>query len=267
MIFRPSSSVEARSSGFTLIELAIGIAILALLIGSVLVPLNTQVESRKIDETQRMLAQARDMLMGYVAANGYFPCPADESSKGQEALGATGHDSLTGACAASVGATSGYHGYLPAATLGFAPVDPQGYGLDAWGSQGNRIRYAVYSDAGTVANALIRSGGMAALGIPALGSATLFNVCASGTGTGGSDCGSPLPPGQVVLTTNAAIVIWSVGASSAPGSPHEAENADNDRVFVSRPRSEVAGLQFDDLIAWVPMNLVISRMIAAGQLP
>jgi type II secretory pathway pseudopilin PulG len=246
--------------GFTLVELAVSIFIIALLIGSVLVPLQTQVETRKIDETQRMLAQAREAVLGYVAANGYFPCPADGASNGQEALGAFAHDSLNGTC-------STYFGFLPAATLGYSPVDAQGYGIDAWGSSANRIRYAVFSDAGTVGTALVRSGGMAALGMAALGGATLFNVCLSGTGVGPSDCGSPLPPGQVILSTNAAVMIWSLGPRTVATSAHELENLDNDRVFVSRTRSDVVGNEFDDLLNWIPMSIVMSRLIAAGQLP
>ena len=256
-----------RARGFTMIELAVGVVVLALLLGSLLVPLATQVETRKVDETQRILAQARDALLGYAAANGYFPCPADGASNGQESLGATGHDSVTGSCAASVGTTNGYHGFLPAAALGVAPVDAQGYALDAWGLTANRIRYAVFTDAGAVGASLVRSGGMANLGIPVLGNATLFNVCVQGNGVGASDCGSPLPAGQVVLASNAAVVIWSLGGRTAGGSVHENENLDNDRVFVSRPRSDVGASLFDDLIMYIPMNLVISRLVAAGQLP
>lgn len=256
-------------AGFTLIEIAVGIAVIALLLGSILVPLTTQVENRKIDETQRILAQARDALLGYVAANGYFPCPADAASNGAEALGANAHNSssTTDACAASTGTTSGYHGFLPAATLGVAPVDAQGYAIDAWGFTANRIRYAIFTDAATIGTALVRSGGMANLGIPTLGGATLFNVCLSGVSVGATNCGSSSPPAQVVLSTNAAVVIWSLGARSTGDSVHESANLNNDRVFVSRPRSDVAGSEFDDIVTWIPMNLVISRLVAAGQLP
>lgn len=252
--------MRRAAQGFSLIELAVGIFIIALLLASVLVPLQTQVENRKIEETQRMLAQARDIVLGYVAANGYFPCPASAVTNGQEALGAFAHDSVNGSC-------STYYGFLPAAALGFSPVDAQGYGVDAWALPANRIRYAVFTDAGTVGTSLIRSGGMAGIGIPVLGTASLFSICASGAGVSANDCGSPLPAGQVILSTNAAVVIWSLGARSAATSVHELENLDNDRVFVTRTHSDVAGAEFDDLVTWIPMNLVISRLVAAGQLP
>jgi prepilin-type N-terminal cleavage/methylation domain-containing protein len=264
---------HGRNSGFTLLELAVGIVVLALLLGGLLVPLRTQVEVRKIDETQRMLAQAREALLGYVVANGYFPCPADGASFGAESNppdppGPAAHDSVNGTCGATTGdGTAGFHGFLPARALGMSPVDAQGYAIDAWGTSANRIRYAVYSDAGTIGRSLVRSGGMAGLGIPALGGASLFSVCLSGTGVGSADCGATAPPTQVTLATNAVAIIWSVGATSAAANAHETENLNNNRVFVSRPRSDVAATQFDDIVTWIPMTVVVSRLVAGGQLP
>lgn len=256
-----------HAAGMTLIEVAVGLVIFAMLVSSMLVPLQNQVETRKIDETQRMLAQARDAILGYVASNGYFPCPADSATNGLEAVGANAHDAQTGSCAASVGTTAGYYGFLPAATLGISPVDAQSYAVDAWATTGNRIRYAVYTDGATLGVSLVRSGGMAAVGIPALGGLTLFNVCLSGSGVSASDCGSPLPAGQQIVATNAVAVIWSVGANPGARSVHETQNQNSTRIFISRPRSDVAGSEFDDVVTWIPMTTVISRMIAARQLP
>ncbi len=254
---------RAHVRGFNLLELALGLAILGLVLGSIMVPLQTQVEARKIDDTQRLLLQARDLLMGFVAANGYLPCPADLSSgSGVETVSATAHDSINGACASSVGTTAGYYGYLPAITLGFSPVDSAGFALDAWGTNANRIRYAVYTDSGTMGLSLVRSGGLSNLGIPTIGSLTLFNVCQSASGVTTTTCGT-----AATLATNAAVVIWSVGANTSARSAQESQNLAGTRVFVSRTRSDVSGSEFDDLVMWVPMNLIISRMIAAGQLP
>src|SRR5512140_1908 len=70
------------AAGFTLIELAVVFGLIALLLGSLLVPLRIQIESRKFADTQKILDNAREALMGYAVANGYFPCPADASSNG-----------------------------------------------------------------------------------------------------------------------------------------------------------------------------------------
>ena len=90
------------AAGFSLIELAVGIAIITLLLGSLMVPLQSQIESRKIADTQKILDNAREALIGYAAANGYFPCPADYAgvSFGAEATGST--HIVNGLCPATV---------------------------------------------------------------------------------------------------------------------------------------------------------------------
>lgn len=247
-----------KTAGFTILEHAVSLSIIALVLGSVLVPLQTQLESRKLEETRRMLDVATEMLLGYAAGNGYFPCPADGSSNGQEPLG-TNH--LTGACAVS-------HGFLPAALLGFRPTDAQGYAVDAWEGASQRIRYAVSSQTiGGVDNAFTRTNGLRSAPIASFGAARLFSVCQSGSGASASDCGT-----AVTLASNAVAVVWSVGPSGAKGgsSVHEAQNPNPnggsaDSVFVSRGLSNVAGHEFDDLITWIPVTTLMSRLMAAGQ--
>jgi type II secretory pathway pseudopilin PulG len=115
-----------------MIELAVALLLIGLLLGSLAMPLHTRVEMRKAEETARVLDEARTALLGYAAANGYLPCPADESSVGHEAPGAN-HQS--GYCPT-------YFGFLPAAALGMNATESRGYAADAWGNAANRIRYA-----------------------------------------------------------------------------------------------------------------------------
>jgi len=68
-----------NSNGFTLIEMAITLFIVALLLGGLLVPLGAQVEHRKVTETQKALDEIKEALLGYVIINGYFPCPTTET--------------------------------------------------------------------------------------------------------------------------------------------------------------------------------------------
>ena len=245
--------------GFSVLELAISLFVIALLLGSILVPLQTQVEDRKLDETKRLLENAREALVGYAAANGYFPCPADAASNGQEASG-TNH--TTGTCPA-------WQGFLPAAALGFRPVDAQGYAIDAWGVTTNRIRYAVSNQTvAGVSYALTRTNGLRSIPIVSLASASLLQVCQSGAGVNpGSDCGT-----AVTLASNAAVVVWSPGSNAATGggSVHEAENPNPnggsaDRVFVSRQYSNVAESEYDDVLTWIPVTTLLSRLLIAGQ--
>ena len=40
-----------------------------------------------------------------------------------------------------------------------------------------------------------------------------------------------------------------------------------DRIFVSRPPSNIAATEFDDVVTWIPVGNLISRMVLGGQLP
>jgi type II secretory pathway pseudopilin PulG len=251
--------LQQAQSGFTILEHAVSLSIIALLLGSIMVPLQTQIENRKVDETKRMLDVAQEMLVGFAAANGFFPCPATASSNGQEPLGS---DHTTGSCPV-------WHGFLPAAVLGFRPTDAQGFALDAWDRPENRIRYAVSASAvGGIPQALTRVNGMRSAPLASFGAAPFLHICQSGNGVTADGCGS-----AVTLASNATIVVWSVGANAANGgkSVHEAQNPNPnggsaDRIFVSRGPSNVSGYEFDDLLTWLPATALLSRLVAMGQL-
>jgi type II secretory pathway pseudopilin PulG len=249
---------RANQTGFTLIEQAVSLTVIALLLGTVIVPLQTQIGNRKADETRRMLELAQEMLLGFAAANGYFPCPATVSSNGQEPAGT---DHVLGNCPT-------WHGFLPAALLGYRPTDAQGFALDAWDAASNRIRYAVSpSTIGGVDRALTRVNGMRMAPIATIGVTPLFHVCQSGNGVTANDCGT-----AVTLASNAAVMVWSAGANALTGgkSAHEAQNPNPnggsvDRIFVSRIHSDAPGHEFDDLVSWIPATTLVSRIISAGQ--
>ncbi len=268
-----------RAARFTIVELAVTMVVIAILLGSILVPLNTQVESRKYDETQRVLERAREALLGFAAAYGRFPCPASTTSNGAEHFFSPGGDPTNGICHSSVTGTNVYAGFLPATTLGLTPIDAQGYALDAWGlSPYNRIRYAVSNQTvnvqrpfTTLPDPPTNTRGMRAAGMANISSALLLHVCASGTGVvAGTNCGT-----AVTLTTNAIAVIWSVGPNAATTgglSTDEAENPNPvggsvDRVFVSKTRSGGTAGEFDDSVTWLGPATVFNRLIQAGQLP
>src|SRR5688500_4234020 len=248
------------SAGFTILEHAVSLTVIALLLGSIMVPLQTQIESRKIDETKRMLEAAQELLLGFAAAHGYFPCPATPTSAGQEPQGT---DHITGGCPV-------WHGFLPAALLGYKPVDAAGYALDAWEGTSNRIRYAVANTAvGGVPQALTRVNGLRSVPLASFAATPLYYVCQSGGGTTANDCGA-----AVTLASNAAVVVWSVGPNAAAGgtSTHEAQNPNPnggsaDRIFVSRGPSSVPAHEFDDIVTWIPATALVSRLVLAGQFP
>ena len=253
--------MQRRQGAFTLLEIMMVLLILTVLVTGMAIPLATQVAMRRYEETRRGLEDARDALLGFAAAHGRLPCPASATSNGEESF-APGGDALNGRC-------SNFHdGYLPAASLGLAPLDHEGFMRDAWMTPANRVRYAVFAgDANGVAQALTRANGMKSATLAGLGAAPNYLwICASGAGVSASGCG--VAANQ--LTKRAAFVLVSLGPNApiAPGNgSDEAKNLDGDAVFVSHDISAAPGNEFDDYVTWVTINLVVSRLVTAGRLP
>ena len=272
---RRRTAPSLRASGFTLLELAVVVAVITLMIGSLLVPLTTQVNQRNVSETERRLEEARQALLGYAMAHGRFPCPASNASNGVESF-AGGSSAVDGGC------SDFFDGFVPAVTLGLSNLDANGYMVDGWGLQQNRIRYAISNQAvpkadqspttnctllpaNCLTNALTRNNGMQGVGMTNLAAVNHIYVCASAP-TGANCTGAqPLADGTAVF------VVYSLGRNaSEPTSgagADEAKNLDNDNVFVSRTASSVSGAEFDDVVIWMSTNALISRLVAAGQLP
>ncbi|HSJ95509.1 MAG TPA: type II secretion system protein [Myxococcota bacterium] len=253
--------VAARRRAFTLLEVLIALAIVAMLASALAIPLAAQVHMRRVEDTRRLLGEARDALLGFAAAHGRLPCPATAGSRGRESF-AAGGDAGDGRCASFHG------GWLPAATLGLAPLDPEGFVRDAWGSAANRVRYAVHGGAiQGVAHALTRAGGMQMATLPGLGAAPHYlYICATGVAANASGCG----PAANQLTRRAAFVLVAPGLNAprdAAAGSDEARNLDGDAVFVSREASMAAGREFDDLLDWGAIHAVVNRMVLAGRLP
>lgn len=61
--------------GFSLIEMAIVLAIVALLLGSLLPTISSQIEQQRRNETRKYMDEVRDALLGYALANKHLPCP------------------------------------------------------------------------------------------------------------------------------------------------------------------------------------------------
>lgn len=242
--------------GFWLLEAVIALAVTAILVAGLAVPLAAQLQMRRSDEARRQLDEARDALLGFAAAHGRLPCPATAASRGDEAF-APGGDAADGRCADFHG------GLLPAAALGLAPLDESGFLRDPWQGAANRVRYAVHK--GTVngvAHALTRANGLRSATLAGLAASPGFlYVCASGRGVDATGCG----PAANQLTRRAAFVLVSAGAnaSAAPGAD-EARNLDGDASFVSR---EAGADGFDDVVHWASIHALAHRLVSAGRLP
>jgi hypothetical protein len=255
---------------------------MAMLASAMLVPFVAQVTQRKISATERILDQAAEALIGYATATGRLPCPATAGSFGAEDFAALG-DAANGIC-------ENFFGFLPAATLGFTPINSAGFAIDGWGTEQNQIRYAVASSTtpgtgiipGTPTYTFTKTGGMREARADVIAASRLLVVCSGGAGAVAGP--APVCGGTTVtLTTNAPAVLWSNGANAGTGgnnadeaqNPHPngtptggfPANGSADRIFVSRTRSDIGGNEFDDILTWLSVGTLVSRMVMGGQLP
>lgn len=274
----PAPTFLAR--GFTLIELAIVLFVVALMLGGMLLPLAGQQDIRNYGDTQKILTEARDALLGFAMANDRLPCPASSTSNGQEAFcitdsGActeTTSEQLHGRCAKP------YDGFLPAAKLGLSPVDPQGYRLDGWGGENiHRVRYAI-STANT--HAFSKPKGMQATGMTGTtGLAPDLQICNTGTGitdAGTATAACATTPVITALATDAVAVVYSLGKNAGTGGASTDEQHNPNRLvtgdpgFVTADRAFVnaaQGTAFDDQMLWLSKSTLFNRLVAAGRLP
>ncbi len=70
-------------TGFSLVEMAIVLAIVALLLGSLLPTISGQIEQQRRNETRKYMDEVRDALLGYAIAHKHLPCP-DTNDDGLE---------------------------------------------------------------------------------------------------------------------------------------------------------------------------------------
>lgn len=231
-------SKVSPQSGFTLIELAIVLVVVALLLGGLLMPLTMQIEQQKTRETQKAMEEIKEALMGHALAKGYFPCPAVSATNGTEdraAIPAT-------TCNKRVG-------FIPWAELGVAKSD-------AWG---RLFRYSVTS---TFSN----SGTKFTLSSPG-------DIVIKATTSDVNNIASAIP--AVVMShgkngylgkTEENTDITNLSTTNAD----EQTNASVGTLFINKIVTEnttATGGEFDDLVTWLSPNILFNRMVAAGKLP
>jgi len=260
---------RTRSAGFTLVELAVVLAIVTLLLSTMLYTLSAQTEARNFAENARRLAQVRELTLGFAVAKGRLPCPATATSLGQESF-------TSGTC------TSFYDGYVPAKTIGYSPTDSDGYALDMWG---NRLRFAVANLITDCSGSSTTPHFVSATNLRANGISCQPNdllVCKSSTGITGLACGTSFGTNgenQLMATSLVVVVIHSGGknlstastaaAATTAGRTDESANLNGDRIFVwhTPTDSSATNGEFDDQLAWITVGELYGRMVAAGVLP
>ncbi len=223
--------------GFVLIEIAIALLVLALILGGILAPLNAQVEQGKVSDTNKVISDINEALLGYVMINGRLPRPATSSTNGVENATVCGSEA---ACA----------GFIPWTTLGSGK-------LDAWG---NIIRYSVTP---AFANA--------AFALATVGDKTIQERNAA------SALVSYATEVPVVVWSNGPQNFGTNGTgavrannSSGVTNVDEITNNTASTTFIRRisvNNSAATGGEFDDIVTFIPTAILVNKAIAAGKLP
>jgi type II secretory pathway pseudopilin PulG len=221
-----------------LLIMLIGLGAAALLMQSVS---GAGLEAVRQQRTLAALGQAREALIGYAAAHGRLPRPASSASAGTENPQPCASDA---ACS----------GLLPWVTLGITSVD-------GWGKllhYSVTPAYTVAPLAAATAVADKRVHGRDSLG-------ALTDVA------GHQDCSvaAPCVPAVVFSSgkNNPAIDAHGYqqpGASDRNRDEQYNHTAAND--FISRAVSDdpaVAGGDFDDMVSWIPLEVLYRRMTSA----
>lgn len=224
--------------GFTLIEMAMVFVIMALLLGGGLTILRTQLEQQRIRDTQRLLDEARDALIGFAVFNGRLPRPAISAVNGVE---------NTANCPSDLVCT----GLIPWVTLGTTRAD-------AWGKI---LRYSVTpafsSDSPlpaltTLGTKNIETRNNAGALVPLANSVPVV-IFSHGEGRWG--------------TTEAGVAIADGSDTNVDEDINQTGGALG-ATFRQRTINELptaTGGEFDDMVIWIPTGVLFNRMVQAGR--
>jgi prepilin-type N-terminal cleavage/methylation domain-containing protein len=232
-----------KKGGFTLLELAIVLAVLGLLLGGGSLLLQPMLDNNRRNETKARLKVIEDALTVYAAQNFDLPCPSNP------ALGPS--SASNGAEGSSCSSVMEFGG-VPWRAMGLSEADV----LDGWG---RRISYAVTSDLA------VASGGP--LNCPSLG----FGATPPGINQGrlenrGANDAAIPPSGNAAGPAKAAYVLISHGENGSgaflpsgqrlPDGPASATEIANrktvgggtDTVFYYEKRTSDTDVGFDDIV-------------------
>jgi len=274
---------KLRQSGFTLVEIAIVLLIVTILLGYSVAMFPLQQELKQYRHVEAEMDSVIEHLIAFAQINGRLPCPdtggdvngttTPGTIDGQEdfddiidnVTGLAGTDGIIDNCKA-------YFGFLPGRTLGInGKYDDLGRLVDPWdGGYGYAISEVDFTGDGKIDLVTpngIRDEGMANV-TPDL------VICDDSPNLGDDlDCTAAGANSDDVIGTNGEVVavIISLGKDyEIPATSNiQAENLDDfhdgtqDKVYIFSPRRD----DYDDIVRWLSLNLLFSRMIEADQLP
>ena len=234
------------TKGFTLIEVAIVLAIVGIIMAGMFGGMGALRESAKFKEDQRKLQDIKSALISYVAVNGYLPCPTNPND------GNTGLQSPPENRATTDGSCDVTFGYLPYADIGSHSVNAYGLpfsysintGATADSNTKNKDHSASYFGA---SNCDINNGNPPCFNSSTPPTATNlgsgnFNICKSIIG---GNCVDP-------LAQNIPLVVISHGQNScANASNLEQENCNQNQNYLQATQARSGSNAFDDVLIWL----------------
>lgn len=229
-------------TGFSLVEMAIVLAIVALLLGGLLPILSGQMEQQRRNDTRRQLDEIKDALIGYAIMNGRLPCPTTQADPANSLYGQEDASCPIG--------TPTTDGYLPWKTLGVSEID-------AWGTKrtGTSSPWTGYWRYRTDRNFSKSSSPIT------LSTGGTFSYCPSAS----NDCLVVQDSTGNSLTSSSERPI-AIVFSTGPNITADAQNASFESTN-GIYQSDVPGPTFDDMTIWISRPQLFNRMVAAGTLP
>lgn len=253
--------LNALQRGFSLVEIALVLVIAGLALGAGISLLGSQLENKKVSDTQNRIKEASEAIIAFAMVNGRLPCPA-----APPATVTAVNRGLSAPLNPPIGTCTNFDGFVPARTLGLSEQgvngNSEGITQDAW-SFGLRYRVSNYFDTPGNYYPLTKADGMK--GNPSfIPLIDTLKICSSATGIALPDCGT------ATKLASAAFVVWSTGNNGGAGSgADEAKNLDTDVLYVFHERRAATGSggEFDDILQWRTIGSIVSNMSKAGVLP
>jgi len=286
------NSQQRIQQGFTLVEVAFVLLIVAVLLGYTVALFPRQQELKQYRAVDAEMDRIIEAIVGFAQVNGRLPCPSNPATGGNEAPGGDAECTHFG-------------GFVPVNTLGLTGrLNQDALLMDPWG---NPYRYYV-SASDFLADGesdFVRAGEMRSVGLVDSNfdnyidldgqlvicdqtDATLNDLCdapavpvfGNAAGAGGPYAGAPFvlvssgknwnagaPAGDELA--NAGITLSNALTTPMPNGatgPYRIKDVEaGETTFVRR----ITGFadDYDDIVKWVAPSILYSKMIDAGQLP
>lgn len=214
--------------GFTLAELAVVLVILALLSGSLLVPLGSRMEARDRQLTLERLRDIQQALTGFAIIHGRLPCPSTEADPAHPDYGVED----ASPCSFSL------EGRLPWRTLAMPATD-------AWGQE------RLHADEAWTGHWRYRVDR----------AFTQAPITAASLPTDNLQIRSHHDLHITVTDSQAVALVFSTGANRTADGLNAGYSATQPRYQAGE-----ATASFDDLLIWIGRPLLIARLAQAGRL-